>query len=285
MMAFRDFGWMLASYVALQIAWTLLIRTFPDFIGGALLKGVERRNAITIEKFKDGLSQKTQGEIERVRAEYATLRSSVEFMSASQQEVRVKMIDSVERLWGILRRLGEEFGPIIHMDTVFLASEIDEAIRLGNQPHITQAVEQFRPYAAGAMKMRNAGAIEAEADRLFVSSKLWLLFFVIRALYGRAAILIRTSFQEKKYNDWRGDGLLNQLLGEVVAESIIKGAEEQATQGLQVLIWHMESEFIAEAARIMSGVHSFADNISQLQTALIMEKEKLAAQQQAKPSY
>ena len=30
MTAFRDYGWVLALYVALQIAWTLLIRTFPD---------------------------------------------------------------------------------------------------------------------------------------------------------------------------------------------------------------------------------------------------------------
>ena len=43
----------LAIYVVLQLLWTLIVRIFPEFIGGTLLKKVERNNSLQLEKFKD----------------------------------------------------------------------------------------------------------------------------------------------------------------------------------------------------------------------------------------
>jgi hypothetical protein len=54
-------------YVVLQVVWTLLIRTFPDFVGGALLKRVERRNATELERLKGEQNR----QIEELRAKLA----------------------------------------------------------------------------------------------------------------------------------------------------------------------------------------------------------------------
>ncbi len=279
MTTFWDYAGVLVLYVALQVAWILLVRTFPDFICGALLKRIERRNALEVEKVKNELNRETQAEIERFRADYANLKFSVDFMSASQREVRLKMIESAESLWGVLCQLGQEFGPIIFIDTILQAHEIDAEIRAGKPQSLIETLEQFRPYEAVKEKLEKAGAIGAEKERIFVSSKLWLLFFVLRALYGRAGMLINFSLKEKKYRDWRSDSQLDSLLTNVVAANVVVGAKKQTLQGLRILIGHIENEFLAESARIMSGTHLFSDNISELQTALTVEKEKVAASQ------
>ena len=65
-----SYALILALYAALQLAWTLIIRTFPDFIGGALLKRVERNNSVQLEKLKD----ENNRQIEELRARLDHLR-------------------------------------------------------------------------------------------------------------------------------------------------------------------------------------------------------------------
>jgi hypothetical protein len=57
---FSNYAAILALYVALQLVWTLIIRTFPDFIGRALLKRVERKNSLELEKLKDENNQQIE---------------------------------------------------------------------------------------------------------------------------------------------------------------------------------------------------------------------------------
>ena len=45
--------WAVLLFVALQVVYALLIRTFPDFLGAALLKKIEQHNAAEIEKLKN----------------------------------------------------------------------------------------------------------------------------------------------------------------------------------------------------------------------------------------
>jgi hypothetical protein len=91
-------------------------------------------------------------------------------------------------------------------------------------------------------------------------------------------MLITLSLKEQQYHDWRSDKVLGDLLANVLSADIVQGARQQPSQGLQVLIWQLEGQFLAEAAAIMSGVRSLADNLSEMQAALILEKEKIAAE-------
>ena len=270
--------WQMATpiilYVAIQVAWTLLVRTFPDIIGGTWLKNIERRNAIDVERVKDELTKKTQSDIERLRAEHANLKTAVDFMSASQGEVRLKMIESSDRLWNILLQLRQEFGLVVYIDTIFMAKEIVAAFRGEKFPGIIENVEGFRQYNAAASRLSKTGANEAEKDRLFVSAKLWSIFYIMRAFYGRTAVLVHFSFEKKEFQDWRQDKLLDSILTNALPAQVIQNAKALPAQGLQTLIAHMENEFLVEAARVMSGVHSFSESISQLNLALTVDKEK-----------
>jgi hypothetical protein len=85
-----------AISVALAVAWVLLVRTFPNLLGGAILGALDHRNAANLEKVKSELSVETSKEIEHLRADYATLRASTDYLAANQSELRAKgNIDTV----------------------------------------------------------------------------------------------------------------------------------------------------------------------------------------------
>jgi hypothetical protein len=264
------------------LIWVLAIQLFPKLLGEVFLKSVEHRHNIKIEEMKAALTRENSILVDRfkanIEAAYSTLTSSVDFIAASQKDARVKMIDSVERLWSILLNLSKDFAPVIFIDTILLATEIDGGLRGGKGQSFVETLEPFRQQEAVFAKFENAGANDADKHRVFVSNKLWIVFFIMRALYGRAAMLITLSLKEQQYHDWRSDKVLGDLLANVLSADIVQGARQQPSQGLQVLIWQLEGQFLAEAAAIMSGVRSLADNLSEMQAALILEKEKIAAE-------
>jgi hypothetical protein len=85
----------LLLYAVLQILWRLLIRAFPDFLTGALLKGIEHRHTLQVEKLKDELGRNTQRVLERFKFENSTnLDRAVKFQ---QRE-----FDVLPEAWGLL---------------------------------------------------------------------------------------------------------------------------------------------------------------------------------------
>jgi hypothetical protein len=59
-------------YAALQVLWVLIIKAFPDFVAGWLLKGIELRNTLRVERLKDELTHDTQRALEQLKLENST---------------------------------------------------------------------------------------------------------------------------------------------------------------------------------------------------------------------
>ena len=66
----------LLTVVLLQIVWTLVIRTFPAVLGATFVKRIEHRYATNLAQVKAELD-----------AKYSTLKTSVDFLSASQSDL------------------------------------------------------------------------------------------------------------------------------------------------------------------------------------------------------
>lgn len=92
----------LAIVVAALLVWTLLLKTFPDFVAGAVIKVVERRQNERLEQLKSELALAGSTKIEELKAElgatYSTLKSSMDFLAAGHSELRSKTIASSELL-------------------------------------------------------------------------------------------------------------------------------------------------------------------------------------------
>lgn len=125
-------------------------------------------------------------------------------------------------------------------------------------------------------KMKRVDALATEKAKLFAGDRLWLIFYIIRAVHGQLASLVHRSFEQNQYVGWPDDKGVQSLLEAVLSKQVIDSAKGQQVQGLQMLIAHLEAEFLKEAARVMSGSQGFADSLSDLQATLQYENQKVA---------
>lgn len=254
----------LLIFVVLQLAWTLLIRTFPRVLGSAFLKRLEHQQNLKLEQTKAEL-----------QSAYSTLKTSVDFLSTVQSELRSKVITSVEPLWAAVLAVKSEFADVVLLDSVLLPNEIDDALQTGDHNTLIQSVEKYRDETCITKKMKCVDELATEKARLFAGDRLWLIFYIIRAVHGRLALLVHWSFEKNQYVDWRDDKGVQSLLEAVLSKQVIDSAKGKKVQGLQVLVAHLEAEFLKEAVRVMSGSQGFADSLSDLQATLQYEHQKL----------
>jgi hypothetical protein len=255
-----------------------LIRTFPEILGGAILKAFERRNAEQIERLKNELSRSSTKELEHLRADYETLRASTEYLAANQSELRAKMISSAELLWNDMLVLRNEFGSLINFETIFLPSEISDAFERGKHPQIMKWVEDYREETRVNMKLVKAGGSETEKCRLFVGDKLWMTYYAFRAIILRIAYMTNMSFQKNKYRNWREDEPSLNLLAAVLGRPVLDQALKSELPALTNVLASLEGQFLAEAMRIMSGSKVYADSIADVRSTMTFETARVRAE-------
>ena len=91
------------------------------------------------------------------------------------------------------------------------------------------------------------------ATRPFVSDRLWSLFFVVRAVYGRLAVLMGMSYQNKQYVDWTTDDLMNTLVSLVLTPEVIAEGKNRLGGFSDVICRNLETAFLEEARRVLDG--------------------------------
>lgn len=158
-----------------------------------------------------------------------------------------RQIAAVENLWQVLRNFASEFSSVIFIDTILLPQEIDSYLKGEDNNSLMEAVVEYSDPQLAIMKMTNAGGNDAAKDRPFVSHRLWSVFFVIQAIYGRTALLLTNSFKERRFIDWRNDSGCDQLLRAVLPGQSVGHVKSLQMNGLRTAIDYLESQFLAEA--------------------------------------
>jgi hypothetical protein len=91
----------------------LALKIFPTLLGDIVIKELEHRHNVRLEQLKAELARSSALQIETLKAEmaatYSTLKSSVDFLIASQAEVREKRVVAIENMWHVLLSLNREF--------------------------------------------------------------------------------------------------------------------------------------------------------------------------------
>ena len=143
--------------------------------------------------------------------------------------------------------MNSEFGLVIFVDTILLASEMDAYFRHREHSHIMDCVRDYADVNLALRKFANSGANDAAKERPFVSHRLWSVFFVLQAIYGRAALLLTNSYKERRLVDWRQDSGCDQLLRAILPAQTVDQVKGLQIGGLRTAIDHLESQFLAEA--------------------------------------
>jgi hypothetical protein len=55
--------------------------------------------------------------------------------------------------------------------------------------------------------------MEIQKERPFFGEQMWVIFYVLRAIYGRCAMLIAWSLEKKQLQSWKEDKHLADIVG------------------------------------------------------------------------
>lgn len=172
---------------------------------------------------------------------------NVQNTATDHRPLNQRQIEAVEVLWQVLKNLSAEFGTVVFLDTILTQEEIDGHMRGVRRINLVASVEEFRDPMLAMNKIAKAGSAEADKQRPFVSDRLWSTYFVVRAIYGRSALLITNSFKQRALVRWQEDSGCDQLLRAVLPAHVVEAVKRQQFNGLRAAIDALEARFLAEA--------------------------------------
>jgi hypothetical protein len=162
----------------------------------------------------------------------------------AKDSVSKRQLEALENLWRVILTLRKTFGTVLYVDTILLANEIDDFFKTGRFRQVMDAVREYADPQCAAKKIIS---VDPDCERPFVSNRIYSIVFLLRALYGRAALLLQNSFIDQKYNDWRLDAGTDRLLRGMLPATLVESIRKKPTGGLSVAIDYLESRFLAEA--------------------------------------
>jgi len=258
------------------------VKVFPDFVSRLALNLVEHRQRQELERLKSELSRETLVNIETVKAalqaDYSTLKSSVEVVSANHAGLRSEMIAACRPLWKLLIQMRTKFGDIVTFDSILTEQEKIDAVSLGGKWF--HYIERYKQESILIDEAEVFASVESEEARLFIGDRLWLIFCVTRNFYLRLADLAFQSHKIKYYKDWRSDSHTISLLKTVLPDDFVNKARTPDLQGVQMIFGKLESDFLHEAYQVMSGSKAFADSLSDMHATLRLQNQQVAERSQ-----
>ncbi|MBA9068318.1 hypothetical protein FHR71_002059 [Methylobacterium sp. RAS18] len=120
----ENFGaaWQLLCWVGPPLLWILAFRTFPEFLGANLIKVLEARRSADLERLKGAISLSNSVEIERLKADLqsmsAIVKTSADFLTDNQSELRGRTINAADTLWEDMLRLRDAYSQLVFIDMI-----------------------------------------------------------------------------------------------------------------------------------------------------------------------
>jgi hypothetical protein len=160
--------------------------------------------------------------------------------------MQARRVQAIETLWKSAQRFRDAFSDIVFIDTILVSKEIDDYFRSGLRGEMFAGLQAYASLQTTPDKFTKASQKSID-ERPFISPRAWGILHVLKALYGRSAMLIQLSFKEQAYKSWKDDEPLDHLLRAVLPGHVVDEAKKREIGGLQFLIEHLEIDFITAA--------------------------------------
>ena len=255
--------------VAVVLIWTISVRVFPSILSMTVEKRIEHQYNKKLESIKAEL-----------QASYSSVETSVGFLSVVQPELRLKIIESVERIWRAVRSLEEYHSGIMRLDSILLPEEVQRGLNSNGNEFFSTLVSKYKNISTVTEMANKSRALTSGIERLYVGDRLWLIFSTITVVYRRFGFLIHKSCKEKQYFDWRKDEHFISILRNVLSEDFVNNAKSRKVGGLRTIIFQLESDLLKEGARVMSGSQGFSEALSDVQAAVKLETSQIALEKE-----
>lgn len=250
----------LATFAWPPVAAWLVVKLVPDSLAKFVGKEIDRRSDAKLEKVKA-----------EIQGAYSTLKASVDVVSTSNSGMRPHIITAVSALWLHMVTIKGELGNLLSFDSVFLAEEASGMFSGTEDARPLSWLDKFSETSGFENVVTSLNNNLLDEHRLFCGDRLWLLFYIYRAVLFRSAFLIQKSFEQNLFSDWREDKGVAQLLKSVLPDEKVTKVKAARFGGLATALAEIENDFLHEAARVMSGSKAIADSLSDLQATMLLQ--------------
>jgi hypothetical protein len=120
---------------------------------------------------------------------------------------------------------------------------------------------------------------DLQKHHLFCGDKLWLHFNIFRSILARNAMLLTWSYEKASLRDWREDSGMRQLIGASLPAEAVSQLIKSQFGGLNNALAQIETLFLHEATRVMSGSKAMADSLADVQATMLLQTAIVAQQQ------
>ncbi len=255
-----------------------VLKLFPGLATKLLVEGVEQRNRKTLTAFKDELDRASSLAVEHAKGEimgsYGTLKTSMDFLSASQSGLRSHSVDAVKALWGNMVAVREAHSALLTFEQI-LTEEEKQSVFSGADSRGLHFIESYRAENTHIALSQQYGAPSYEAHRPFCGERLWLIHVIHRNVLLRSGFLTHRGLVERSRVPLLDDTGVLQLLGAVLSSKEIDEAKRLPLSGLATLLGRLEAAFLQEAVTVMSGSKAVAEALSDLQTTLLLQNDAI----------
>ena len=246
-----------------------------DLLIQPVLGRLERRNQEYLERLKSELNTNAQENIETLKSQYAALHTSVHYLSAAQNELRVKTLTAVEALWENFLFVQNAHAAITYLEGILTVKELRGLFKTADTNKLKSGILHYKDEKQFSELMLKCTPPERNKARLFISDRLWLIYFSVTAFYLRLAFLTHYSLEKNTYQNWREDRLTTQhlqnALPKEIVQEILNRPEEEYSPTMYHLSAHLEAAFLREARKVLSGSQAFADSLSDINSVLQVE--------------
>ena len=215
-----------------------------------------------------------------LNSQFEKLKTAVEIAHRSQEEIKIKRIDSIQKLWIEIVRLQREFSPLIAVETILSEQELTQLFqKKGDKSESMQVVvDEFGSFKKVAQKLDNSNvdnvvlwlvvgtgsAPRTQAhSRIFVTDELWNIYDAFICIYGRLGVLLNNATTQRTEVNWRSDELMQSTIVKVFSKDVPSLIQDQKIS-LQVLISLLERKFLVEAQRAVQGADLFSDTAHEI---------------------
>ena len=265
--------WILLGLIFVGNAvWTVVIRTFPSFLGQGILKKVQHAYDEKLEVLRGKIRLENDQKLALMKGHMKTvnsdIKSSIELLSTTHADWKKKKIESIESMWTSMLEVESEFADLMFCEWCILSEELDECVKQRNSDDKT--FKKLKQYENDCdVERMHSRTKESGTEILFVSIKLWNLYNAFRRVHFRYGYLIHRSMKENKYRDWKNDTFMfSNILDGVVDVGTLENAKGQKFGGLTSIVNRLKAEFILEAKRAVFGSDEIVQSVAEVASSL-----------------
>lgn len=211
-----------------------------------LTTGVRHAYDVKLEKLKSELQQSVESTL---RLQAAVVGAA----AAGQAAAFPQRVECLRDLWRLMMAMRRNAPTIAGMTEIMTTDELIDKVS-----HERDGEQLRAEIDVAHAKMRALGGEAADDLRLLVGAMPWSLFYTYRALIGRTCVYFDLKMDRaNRFKDlparWKDDTGVRQIVGAVLNETELARFTKHDIGGLAYVLAIVESRFIAEAGRVLSG--------------------------------